>query len=153
MTRYINDEEWRAPFDVSSVHVDDWDPSSKAGLAGKKKGEDILKEHIEALRKLQYKLYAEDKRSVLVVLQGRDAAGKDGAIRNVFGPLNPQGCHVTPFKKPSSEELDHDYLWRIHKAAPRHGQIGVFNRSHYEDVLVVRVHGLVPEEAWQQRYE
>jgi PPK2 family polyphosphate:nucleotide phosphotransferase len=105
------------------------------------------------LRELQHMMYAEDKRSLLVVLQGRDAAGKDGTIRHVFGPMNPQGCKVTSFKVPSKLEASHDFLWRCHLAAPRRGQVGIFNRSHYEDVLVVRVHDLVPEERWKTRYE
>jgi PPK2 family polyphosphate:nucleotide phosphotransferase len=105
------------------------------------------------LRELQHMMYAEDKRSLLVVLQGRDAAGKDGTIRHVFGPMNPQGCKVTSFKVPSKLEASHDFLWRCHLAAPRRGQVAIFNRSHYEDVLVVRVHDLVPEERWKTRYE
>lgn len=106
----------------------------------------------ERLRDLQHLMYAEDTRSLLVVLQGRDAAGKDGTIRHVFGPVNPQGCTVTSFKVPSKLEASHDFLWRCHLAAPSRGQMAVFNRSHYEDVLVVRVHNLVPESQWAQRY-
>ncbi len=101
---------------------------------------------------LQYLLYAEDARSILLVLQAMDAGGKDGTIRDVFEGVNPQGVHVTSFKAPSSEELEHDYLWRIHKATPRRGEMGVFNRSHYESVLVERVKGLVPERVWRPRY-
>ena len=99
------------------------------------------------------RLFAENKRSVLLVLQGMDTAGKDGTIRNVMRGVNPQGCTVNSFKRPSSEALDHDFLWRIHFRVPRRGDIGIFNRSHYEDVLVVRVHNLVAEEEWSQRYE
>ena len=102
---------------------------------------------------LQDALYAEGRRALLVVLQGRDTSGKDGTIRKVFGPLNPQGLTVASFKAPSPIELAHDYLWRVHQAVPVRGTIGVFNRSHYEDVLVVRVHGLVPEAVWRPRYE
>ena len=102
---------------------------------------------------LQTALYAEGKRAVLVVLQGRDGSGKDGTIRRVFGPLNPQGFSVTSFKAPTPVELAHDYLWRAHLAVPAKGTIGVFNRSHYEDVLVVRVRQLVPESVWRPRYE
>jgi PPK2 family polyphosphate:nucleotide phosphotransferase len=105
------------------------------------------------LNELQGKLYAEARRAVLVVLQGRDSAGKDGTIRRVFGPLDPQGLRVTSFKVPSPLELSHDYLWRIHQAVPPKGEIGIFNRSHYEDVLVVRVDQLVPESVWRPRYE
>ena len=109
-------------------------------------------ERIQAIQDLQYKLYAEDKQALLVVLQGMDAAGKDGAIRKVLGAINPQGCRVTSFKKPTPEELSHDFLWRVHRAAPGKGMIGVFNRSHYEDVLVVRVHNIVPKAVWSKRY-
>jgi len=105
------------------------------------------------LDQLQEALYAESRRAVLVVLQGRDTAGKDGAIRKVFGPLNPQGVTVTSFKAPTAVELAHDFLWRVHQAAPPRGTIGIFNRSHYEDVLVVRVHELVPQSVWRPRYE
>jgi len=101
----------------------------------------------------QVALYAEGKRALLVVLQGRDTSGKDGAIRKVFGPLDPQGFSVTGFKAPTPVELAHDYLWRVHQAVPKKGTVGVFNRSHYEDVLVVRVHQLVPESVWRPRYE
>ena len=116
-----------------------------------------LKQRLSALTarldELQAALRAEARRALLVVLQGRDGAGKDGAIRGVFGPLDPQGVAVTAFKVPSAEELAHDYLWRIHRAVPPRGAIGIFNRSHYEDVLVVRVDRLVPEPVWRARYE
>jgi PPK2 family polyphosphate:nucleotide phosphotransferase len=105
------------------------------------------------LDELQSALNAEASRAVLVVLQGRDGSGKDGVLRGVFGPLDPQGVVVTAFKVPTPEELAHDFLWRIHQAVPPRGTIGVFNRSHYEDVLVVRVDGLVPEAAWRARYD
>jgi PPK2 family polyphosphate:nucleotide phosphotransferase len=102
---------------------------------------------------LQTRLYAEGKQKLLIVFQAMDAGGKDGAIRNVFRGVNPQGARVHPFKVPSKEELAHDFLWRIHKVVPAQGMIGVFNRSHYEDVLVVRVHDIVPESVWRPRYE
>jgi PPK2 family polyphosphate:nucleotide phosphotransferase len=105
------------------------------------------------LLELQTVLYAEARRSVLVVLQGIDASGKDGTIRHVMSGLNPQGVTVTSFKAPDGEEKRHDYLWRIHRAVPEWGKIGIFNRSHYEDVLVVRVHDLVPKAVWSKRYE
>lgn len=108
---------------------------------------------VERLADLQWALYAEEKRALLVVLQARDTGGKDGAIRKVFGPLDPQGCVVTSFKQPTPLELAHDFLWRVHLAVPPRGTIGVFNRSHYEDVLVVRVRKLVPTDVWQKRYE
>jgi PPK2 family polyphosphate:nucleotide phosphotransferase len=101
---------------------------------------------------LQAKLYAEGSRSVLLVIQARDAGGKDGTIRAIFSGVNPQGVTVTSFKVPGGPEADHDYLWRVHAAAPADGMIAVFNRSHYEDVLVVRVHKLVPKDVWQRRY-
>jgi PPK2 family polyphosphate:nucleotide phosphotransferase len=107
----------------------------------------------ERMDALQTALYAEAKRAVLVVLQARDGAGKDSTIRRVFGRLNPQGCAVTGFKVPTPLERSHDFLWRVHQAVPPRGTIGVFNRSHYEDVLVVRVHRLVPDEVWRPRYE
>ena len=107
----------------------------------------------QKLRDLQYLMYAENKRSLLICLQGRDAAGKDGTINHVLGAMNPQGCSVTGFKVPSTEEAAHDFLWRYHKAAPGRGRIAIFNRSHYEEVLVQRVHNLVPREIWSKRYQ
>jgi PPK2 family polyphosphate:nucleotide phosphotransferase len=123
--------------------------------AGVKKGsrcEDLLKRNISRLNELQYVLYAEARRALLVVIQAMDAGGKDGVIRQVMSGVNPQGCTVTSFKAPTPEELSHDFLWRVHKAVPQHGQIGIFNRSHYEDVLIARVHGLVPKSVWSERY-
>ena len=105
------------------------------------------------LIELQARLYAEHRRSLLVVLQAMDTGGKDGTIRNVFAGVNPQGVQVTSFKRPTDEELAHDFLWRIHAAAPGHGHIGVFNRSHYEDVLVASVHALAPPKVIRARYE
>jgi PPK2 family polyphosphate:nucleotide phosphotransferase len=110
-------------------------------------------EHLARMADLQDRLWAEAKRSVLVVLQGIDAAGKDGTIQKVMEAFNPQGCVVSSFKVPTAEELGHDFLWRIHKRAPGKGEIGIFNRSHYEDVLVVRVHGLAPKSVWSKRYD
>lgn len=118
---------------------------------------DVAEEEFKALRKelreWQTRLYAEGKQKLLVVLQAMDAGGKDGTIRSVFQGVNPQGVRVHSFKVPSKEELDHDFLWRIHKVVPGKGMMGVFNRSHYEDVLVVRVHDIVPEAVWRPRYE
>ncbi len=119
----------------------------------KKKAKSRLEELLLRMQELQNILYAENRRSMLVVLQGRDAAGKDGTIRHVFGPLNPQGVRVRSFKVPSKLEASHDFLWRCHQATPARGEIAVFNRSHYEDVLVVRVHQLVEEWVWRRRYE
>src|ERR1051326_4086565 len=114
---------------------------------------DRLAKNCERLSVLQYLLYAEARRALLVVLQGIDAGGKDGTIRHVMSGLNPQGVDVTSFKVPEGAEKRHDYLWRVHAAVPEYGKIGIFNRSHYEDVLVVRVHGLVPKAVWSQRYD
>jgi PPK2 family polyphosphate:nucleotide phosphotransferase len=108
--------------------------------------------HVEKLAALHDLLYAEHKRSLLIILQGMDAAGKDGTIKHVMSGVNPQGCAITSFKQPSARELDHDFLWRIHAAVPEKGDIGIFNRSHYEDVLIARVHNLVPREIWKARY-
>jgi len=108
--------------------------------------------HIESLSALHDVLYAEHKRALLIVLQGMDASGKDGTIKHVMSGVNPQGCSVTSFKQPSTVELDHDYLWRVHAAVPPRGAIGIFNRSHYEDVLIARVHELVPPDVWKERY-
>jgi polyphosphate kinase 2 (PPK2 family) len=112
-----------------------------------------LPAHVEKLTALHDLLYAEHKRSLLIVLQGMDAAGKDGTIKHVMSGVNPQGCTVTSFKQPGTLELDHDFLWRIHTAVPAKGSIGIFNRSHYEDVLIARVHGLVPDAVWKKRYD
>jgi PPK2 family polyphosphate:nucleotide phosphotransferase len=113
---------------------------------------ELLAKELERLTALQAVLYASEKRALLVVLQGRDASGKDGTIRIVFGACNPQGCKITGFKSPTPLELSHDFLWRVHQAVPPRGMIGIFNRSHYEDVLVVRVRNLVPREVWKHRY-
>jgi PPK2 family polyphosphate:nucleotide phosphotransferase len=135
------------------VRLDKLATDTAEGVRDKAAAEAQLQEILQELAKLQYLLYAENKRALLVVLQAMDAGGKDGVIRHVMSGLNPSGCRVTSFKKPTDEELDHDFLWRIHQAVPPRGEIGVFNRSHYEDVLVVRVHGLVPEKTWKQRYD
>src|SRR5439155_7949466 len=127
-------------------------PDEDRGLK-KEKGENKTAEIIEELIELQELLYAARQQSVLIILQGRDTSGKDGTIRNVAGPLNSQSCSVASFKVPTDEELAHDFLWRIHAQTPSTGHIKIFNRSHYEDVLVVRVHKLVPKEVWQPRYE
>ncbi|MEJ7747705.1 MAG: polyphosphate kinase 2 family protein [Candidatus Limnocylindrales bacterium] len=119
----------------------------------KARAESELDKQLDRLADLQDRFWAEARRAVLVVLQGIDAAGKDGTINKVMEAFNPQGCPVTSFKQPSSEELAHDYLWRVHQRVPRKGEIGIFNRSHYEDVLVVRVHDLVPRKVWSKRYD
>jgi len=128
-------------------------PDGTEGAPGAKKQ---TKEASAALREeldeLQARLYAEHGQALLIVLQAMDAGGKDGTIRSVFAGVNPQGVRVTSFKVPSEEERDHDFLWRIHPRVPGLGEIGIFNRSHYEDVLVVRVHELVPKAVWSERY-
>lgn len=127
----------------------DYDPDDTCGLdIEKAEAKVLLADGIERLSALQEKLYAQDRWSVLAVFQAMDAAGKDGAIKHVMSGINPQGCQVHSFKQPSAEELDHDFLWRIAKALPERGRIGIFNRSHYEDVLVARVH---PEILARQR--
>jgi PPK2 family polyphosphate:nucleotide phosphotransferase len=131
----------------------DVDPGDTHGAPGGKEATIAASAELnDELAELQERLWAENRRSLLVVLQALDAGGKDGAIRKVFSGVNPQGCRVTSFKAPSEEELAHDFLWRIHKATPRKGEIGIFNRSHYEDVLIVRVHDLVPKSVWSKRY-
>jgi len=112
-----------------------------------------FEENRQRLADLQYQLYADGRFGVLVVLQATDGGGKDSTVRDVFTSMNPQGCVVTSFKAPTGEELKHDYLWRVHKHVPARGEVGVFNRSHYEDVLVVRVQQLVPEATWKLRYD
>ena len=129
------------------------DPSDTAHIKDKGDAAEETLKLVDRLDHLQQVLYAEHKRSVLIVLQGMDAAGKDGTIQHVMSGVNPQGCSVTPFKQPTSHEMDHDFLWRIHQAVPARGMIGIFNRSQYEDVLVVRVHNVVPKEVWEARYE
>ncbi len=118
----------------------------------KAKAEKHLADHLSRLTDLQARIYAEHKHAILVVLQGIDAAGKDGTIRVIAGAFNPQGTPVTSFKVPCIHEADHDFLWRIHNNVPGKGQIGIFNRSQYEQVLVVRVHNLEPEERWRRHY-
>jgi PPK2 family polyphosphate:nucleotide phosphotransferase len=134
------------------VQLANVDPSATHGHT-KESAEAELQTGLDRLTDLQDRLWAEGRHKVLVVLQGIDAAGKDGTLRHVMGAFNPQGCPVTAFKVPSEEERAHDYLWRVHRRVPRSGEIGVFNRSHYEDVLVVRVHDLVPKEVWSKRYD
>ncbi|NJM36139.1 MAG: polyphosphate kinase 2 family protein [Rhodomicrobium sp.] len=135
----------------SKPRLADIDPEAPKAVK-REDAEEETKHNLKRLRKAQYLLYADASRSLLVVLQGMDAAGKDGAIRSIFSGVNPQGTSVTSFKQPSRTELAHDFLWRVHEAAPEKGQIAIFNRSHYEDVLIVRVRGLVPEAVWSGRY-
>ncbi len=136
------------------INLKDWDPEGTAAWKSDKneavKYTQQLNTELEALQEL---LYAEGKHKVLIVLQGMDTSGKDGVIRKVFEGVNPQGVRVASFKVPTAPELAHDYLWRIHQQAPGRGEMVLFNRSHYEDVLVVRVHNFVPPEQWKLRYD
>jgi PPK2 family polyphosphate:nucleotide phosphotransferase len=136
----------------SAVHLAEFDPDYTGRLRKKKHALAEIEENLRVIDELSYKLYAEQQRALLLVLQGMDTSGKDGTIRHLMGGLNPQTCQVTAFKQPSQEELAHDFLWRIWRAVPRRGNVGIFNRSHYEDVLVVRVHNLVPKREWRSRY-
>jgi PPK2 family polyphosphate:nucleotide phosphotransferase len=134
------------------VRLAAYDPDDTAGLT-REQAEARLEELGEELNDLQELLYAAGRHALLVILQGLDTSGKDGTIRSVFRYVDAQGCRVEAFKPPTPVEADHDFLWRVHQVAPRRGMIGVFNRSHYEDVLVARVHSLVPAEVWRRRYQ
>jgi PPK2 family polyphosphate:nucleotide phosphotransferase len=150
--------------DGRKLRLKDHDPSDSAGLDAKEKAEKILARGVQYLAELQEKLYAQDRWAVLLIFQAMDAAGKDGAIKHVMSGINPQGCQVFSFKAPTSEELDHDFLWRTARCLPERGRIGIFNRSYYEEVLVVRVHPeilakqklppqLVSKRIWTERYD
>ncbi len=134
------------------IRLADRNPSYSHGHSDKHTAKKEITHYARRLRELQYQLYAENRRSLLIVLQGLDAGGKDGTIRHVLGYMNPQGCRVQAFKQPDPTEAAHDFLWRAHRATPARGEVAIFNRSHYEDVLVARVHELVPEEKWRARY-
>ena len=136
----------------SKVDLARADPSFAGKYAGEGEARAEIDARCEHLAKLQYLLYADGTQSLLIVLQGMDASGKDGTVRHVFRDVDPQGVTVRAFKQPTPEEAAHDFLWRVHAAAPGRGQIAIFNRSQYEDVLVVRVHDLVPKEVWSKRY-
>lgn len=129
------------------------DPDSLGDYEDNKAAQAQMKNNTERLRDLQYLLYAEGQRGVLICLQAMDSGGKDGLIRHVFGVMNPQGCRVHAFKAPTAEEAAHDFLWRVHKVTPAHGETVIFNRSHYEDVLVPRVHNSVSKAVWSARYD
>lgn len=150
MSRFIDKFriEPQTKFKLSAADAD-----STERLKSKEDANGLLAKNIERLAELQYRLAAEKKRALLVVLQAMDGGGKDGTIRHVMSGLNPQGCRVTSFKVPAGEETEHDFLWRVHRAVPAFGELGIFNRSHYEDVLVARVHNLVPKSIWSKRYE
>ncbi len=135
----------------SKARIAKRDPADTLGIDGKRQGEKRLEHLHERLASLHDRLYAEGRHSLLLVLQGLDASGKDGVIRSVFTGLNPQGCRVVSFKAPASTELAHDYLWRVHAVLPGRGEIGIFNRSHYEDVVAVRMLELAPAKVWKRR--
>ena len=150
--------------DGKHFRLKDHDPAHTAGVDSKEEAKQLLEEGVAKLAELQDKLYAEDHWALLLIFQAMDAAGKDGAIKHVMSGVNPQGCQVYSFKAPSSEELDHDYLWRTMKCIPERGRIGIFNRSYYEEVLVVRVHpellkaqrippSLITKAIWKERFE
>jgi PPK2 family polyphosphate:nucleotide phosphotransferase len=132
--------------------LDRRDPGARIGAAGKQAGLRTLSAAVKRLRLLHDRLWAEGSRSVLLVLQGLDASGKDGTISHVFTGVNPQGCRVVSFKQPSAVELAHDYLWRVHAPCPARGELVIFNRSHYEDIVTVRVRSLAPKRVWRRRY-
>ena len=137
----------------SKVDLSKIDASYKDQHESHKQALPEIEAYDQKLQQLQYLMYAEGKQSLLICLQGRDAAGKDGTINHVLSAMNPQGCTVTGFKVPSKEEAGHDFMWRYHKATPQKGHVAIFNRSHYEDVLVQRVHNMVPKSVWSGRYQ
>jgi len=155
------------PFCVTNgekFSLKDFDPADTSGVKSKKHAEKLLAEGSASVSDMQELLYAQDRWSLLLIFQGMDAAGKDGAIKHVMSGINPQGCDVFSFKSPTNEELDHDFLWRCHKVVPERGKIGIFNRSYYEEVLVVRVHPevlgaqklpqrLITKHIWDERYD
>jgi len=149
----MDEEKCRIP-PKSKINLKDFDPNDTSLFdGGKKEAKAAMVELNQKLSELQELLYAEGKHKLLIILQAMDTGGKDGTIRSVFEGVNPQGVKVASFKTPTALELSHDYLWRIHQHTPACGEVVIFNRSQYEDVLVVRVHSLVPEEVWSKRYE
>ena len=137
----------------AKVRLGKIDPSYKGGYDSHEQAAAEIGKQVERIDRLQYLLYADARQSLLIVLQGLDAGGKDGVVRHLFTGMNPQGTIVSCFKEPSKVELAHDFLWRIHQRTPAKGEVAIFNRSHYEDVLVVRVHKLVPRKVWSERFE
>jgi PPK2 family polyphosphate:nucleotide phosphotransferase len=162
----MKQREFAKPFQVADgphFRLKDFDPADTLGLKSKEHAKEALERGIARLAKLQEKLYAQDRWAILMILQAMDAAGKDSTIKHVMSGVNPQGCQVNSFKAPSAEELQHDFLWRTSRCLPERGKIGIFNRSYYEEVLVVRVHPellagekipakLVTENIWQERF-
>src|ERR1017187_171491 len=137
----------------SHLQLKDFDPSFADKREDKKSARSKIKKLQKRMDELQFQLYAEQKRSLLICLQAPDAGGKDGVVRHVIGSMNPQGCRVVSFKQPSAKERAHDFLWRVEYQTPKRGEVVIFNRSHYEDVLIVRVHHLVARKIWSKRYE
>jgi PPK2 family polyphosphate:nucleotide phosphotransferase len=137
----------------TKVSLKDYDPDDTGPYQSSEEAEEELRKHLAEMGKLQRLLYAENRRALLIILQGMDTSGKDSTIRSTMSGLTPLGVQVAAFKVPNEEERAHDFLWRVHHVVPRRGYFGIFNRSHYEDVLVVRVHNLVPEDVWRKRYE
>jgi PPK2 family polyphosphate:nucleotide phosphotransferase len=137
----------------SKVALRDIDPAYHGEHQSHEAAMPEIQTHLQKMNQLQYRLYAEKKHALLVVLQGLDAGGKDGVVRHVITGMNPAACTVVGFKQPTPEDLGHDFLWRVHPHVPAKGEVVIFNRSHYEDVLVVRVHQLVPKQVWSKRYE
>jgi PPK2 family polyphosphate:nucleotide phosphotransferase len=137
----------------SKIRLKHFDPGYNGKHESHKSALSEIQENLQTMEQLQYRMYAENKHSLLIVLQGLDAAGKDGVVRHVLTGMNPSGCVSVNFKQPTKEELAHDFLWRVHPHVPAKGSVAIFNRSHYEDVLVARVHGLVPEKVWSKRYD
>ena len=137
----------------SKIRLKHFDPGYHGKHESHKSALPEIQENRQKMEDLQYLMYAENKLSLLIVLQGLDAAGKDGVVRHVLTGMNPSGCVAVNFKEPTAKELAHDFLWRVHPHVPAKGSVAIFNRSHYEDVLVVRVHGLVPEKVWSKRYD
>jgi len=137
----------------SKVRLKNLDPDYHGKSESHKSALPEIQQYLQRMEQLQYLMYAEKKHSLLIVLQGLDAAGKDGVVRHVLTGMNPSGCIESNFKQPTAEELAHDFLWRVHPHVPAKGAVAIFNRSHYEDVLVVRVHKLVPEKVWSKRYD
>jgi PPK2 family polyphosphate:nucleotide phosphotransferase len=137
----------------SKIRLKHFDPGYHGKHESRKAALPEIQDNLEKMDELQYRMYAENKHSLLIVLQGLDAAGKDGVVRHVLSGMNPSGCVAVNFKQPTKEELAHDFLWRVHPHVPAKGSVAIFNRSHYEDVLVARVHDLVPEKVWSKRYD
>ena len=137
----------------AEIRLKHFDPGYHGKHESHKKALSQIQENLQKMEQLQYRMYAENKHSLLILLQGLDAAGKNGVVRHVLTGMNPAGCVSVNFKEPTKEDLAHDFLWRVHPHVPARGSVAIFNRSHYEDVLVVRVHRLAPEKVWSKRYD